>query len=145
MLESNHSTFYVQSFQVSFSYKFLVLNPSFNAKRIENDYFPLPSNFEMVFYITSKHVHALNILKSTPYLSYKSQQSFKPKNRENKLIEYNFFLLLILFAHSIIWLNFDCYLVELSYGFLRQPITTLLLPREFEPSTYNFSNLTRTV
>jgi hypothetical protein len=53
MLGSNHSTFYVWSFQMLFPYKFLVLknaNPSFYAKRVEIAYFPLPSKFEMFTY-----------------------------------------------------------------------------------------------
>jgi hypothetical protein len=77
ILGSNHSTFYLWSFQVSFPYKFLVLKirilllikymwktitfhclpssrwlvsgwvHSINEIHVENDYFPLPSKFKM--------------------------------------------------------------------------------------------------
>jgi hypothetical protein len=46
MLESNHSKFYVQSIQVSFPYKFLVLKMRI-LLFMQNGYFPLPSKFEM--------------------------------------------------------------------------------------------------
>jgi hypothetical protein len=50
MLESNHSTFYVQSFSsVVFVQTFSIknANPSFYVKYVENGYFLLLSKFEM--------------------------------------------------------------------------------------------------
>jgi hypothetical protein len=50
MLESNHSTFYVQRFLVSFLYKFLVFL-SFYVKHVENSYFPLLSKFNVLMWL----------------------------------------------------------------------------------------------